>query len=141
MNIFKILILSILAFSSIRVLAQSKAESPYIIHERGSHMTQVSIIKDLRGKENTIQIAALNVSGGIGRVAGPDMPGADITEVLATKGSFNSIREVSKTGRGESVQLVNVVFPIRVRITISGENLEVEIREEGTWKISVGLRQ
>jgi hypothetical protein len=69
------------------------------------------------------------------------MLGADITDVLATVGSYNKIQEVSKSGRGETVQLHQVVFPLRVRITISNQILEVEIREEGFWKISVGMNQ
>jgi hypothetical protein len=56
-------------------------------------------------------------------------------------GSYNKIQEVSKSGRGETVQLHQVVFPLRVRITISNQILEVEIREEGFWKISVGMNQ
>jgi hypothetical protein len=136
-------IISLIVFFAISANAQSdsKPERPYTIFERGQHMTRLSIIKDKRGKENTVQIEALNASGGTLRVQGPEMLGADITDVLATVGSFNKMQEVSKSGRGETVQLHQVVFPLKVRITISNQILEVEIREEGFWKISVGMNQ
>jgi hypothetical protein len=143
MRNFKISIITLIVFFAISANAQSnsKPESPYTIFERGQHMTRLSIIKDKRGKENTVQIEALNASGGTLRVQGPEMLGADITDVLPTVGSYNKMQEVSKSGRGETVQLHQVVFPLKVRITISNQILEVEIREEGFWKISVGMNQ
>ncbi|MFA6946493.1 MAG: hypothetical protein WC220_11390 [Pedobacter sp.] len=141
MKNFKIILITLIGFTAISSSAQSKSERPYTIIERGQHMIRVSVIKDTRGKENTVQIEALNASGGTLRLEGPEMLGADITAALATVGSYNSMNEVTKSGRGEVVQLRQVVFPLRVRITISQQILEVEIREPGFWKISVGMNQ
>lgn len=149
MNLHKLLMLGILILNIGFVQAQTKSKSKskpkperaYVIHEKGQHMTKLSVIKDLRGKENTVQIEALNVSGGTARVVGETMPGADISDVVAYFGSFNSLKEVSKSGRGETVQLNQVVYPLKIRITISQQVLEVELKEEGYWKISVGLNQ
>ncbi len=143
MKNFKFILIALFAFTAFSVNAQpkAKAERPYTILEKGQHMTRLSIIKDMRGKENTVQIEALNASGGTLRLQGPEMLGADITNVLATIGSYNRIQELSKSGRGQTIQLQQVVFPLRVRITISNQVLEVEIREEGFWKISVGMNQ
>ncbi|SDN12729.1 hypothetical protein SAMN05421813_1456 [Daejeonella rubra] len=143
MKNFKLIIVILIVFSAISANAQSKSkpERPYTILERGQHMTRLSVIKDSRGKENTVQIEALNASGGTLRVQGPEMLGADITDVLATVGNYNKMQEVSKSGRGETIQLHQVVFPLKVRITISNQILELLIREEGFWKISVGMNQ
>jgi hypothetical protein len=143
MKNFRIVVVILIAVSAISANAQSKSkpERPYTIFERGQHMTRLNVIKDSRGKENTVQIEALNASGGTLRVQGPEMLGADITDVLATVGSYNKMQEVSKSGRGETIQLHQVVFPLKIRITISNQILELEIREEGFWKISVGMNQ
>jgi hypothetical protein len=69
------------------------------------------------------------------------MVGADITNILATIGSYNKIQEISKTGRGHTLQLQQVEFPLKVRITISNQVLEVLFKEEGFWKITVGMNQ
>jgi hypothetical protein len=36
---------------------------------------------------------------------------------------------------------MDVVYPLRLRITISNQVLDVEMKEAGFWKISVGLTQ
>ncbi len=143
MKNFKITLIALFSFICVFVNAQPKpkVERPYTIFERGQHMTKLNIIKNMRGKENTVQIEALNASGGTPRIEGPEMPGADITDVLATVGSYNKIQEISKSGRGETIQLQQVAFPLKVRITISNQVLEVELKEEGFWKISVGMNQ
>lgn len=143
MKNFKIMLIALFAVAVFSVNAQPKpkAERPYTILERGQHMTRLNIIKDVRAKENTVQIEAVNASGGTLRVQGPEMLGADITDVLATLGNYNKIQEISKSGRGETIQLQQVVFPLKVRITISNQVLEVMFREEGFWKITVGMNQ
>ena len=154
MKNLKFMMIAIFSFFFFSVKAQSdpKPERPYTILERGQHMTKVSVIKNLRGKGNTVQIDANNLTGGTTRIVGSevagedyqvgyieDMPGADITEVVAFLGSYNALREVNKSGRGETVQLTQAAFPLKIRITISNQVLEVLIKEEGNWKISVGM--
>ena len=50
-------------------------------------------------------------------------------------------REISKSGRGITLQLLDVIFPFRVRLTISEQVLDLEIREAGFWKVAVGVTQ
>lgn len=118
-----------------------EVEKPFTVYEKGMLMTKVDVRKELRGTENIIQIEALNVSGGTALVRGPVLPGAEINEVLATQGSYNMTRQLTKTGRGETLQIMDVVYPVRLRIVISQQILDVEIKEEGFWKIAVGLSQ
>ena len=121
--------------------SKEKIEKPYQIFEKGQFMTKLSVRKELRGTENVVQIEVLNASGGTALVRGPILPGAEISEVIPIQGSFNLIRPISKSGRGESIQLLDVIFPVRLRINVSGQFLELEIKEAGFWKIAVGLTQ
>lgn len=135
--LFAFLLIS-LSFSA---FAQKKVKVPkqYTIYEKGTYMTSVDVRKEQKSTDNIIQIDALNVSGGSALVRGEILPGAEISQVLATLGNYNLTRQISKSGRGESLQLMNVVYPIRLRINISNQILDVEIREAGFWRISVGL--
>lgn len=144
MNILKLLSFLFLISFSFSAKAQKKAKAPkpekqYVIYERGTYMTSVDVRKELKSIDNIIQIDALNVSGGSALVRGEILPGAEITQVLATVGAYNLSRQISKSGRGESLQMMNVVYPIRLRITISNQILDVEIKEAGFWRIAVGL--
>lgn len=124
------------------VKAQTKGkEKPYTVFEKGSYMSKVDVRKDNRGTENIVQIEALNASGGVALASGPVFRGAAIGEIVATQGNYNMIRQISKSGRGQTVQLMDVVFPVRLRIQISGEFLDVEIKEVGFWKIIVAMTQ
>jgi len=135
------LIVNMISVISVRSQPKEKLEKTYQILEKGQYMTKVDIRKELRGTENIVQIEVLNSSGGTALVRGTILPGAEIIEVIPTQGSFNLIRQISKSGRGESIQLLDVIFPLRLRINISGQFLEVEIKEVGFWKIAVGLTQ
>jgi len=145
-NVIKFLFIALIVSLSVSVQAQKKEkpEKPvkqFTIYEKGQYMTKVDVRKELRGTENSIQIDALNVSGGSALIRGAILPGANISQVLATMGNYNLTRQISKSGRGESIQLMDVVFPVRLRITISNEILDVEIKEAGFWKIAIGLTQ
>ena len=145
-KIFKVLSVAVIVCLSLLVHAQKKErpEKPvkqFTIYEKGQYMTKVDVRKELRGTENSVQIEALNASGGTGLIRGQVLPGAEISQVLATAGNYNLTRQISKSGRGESIQLMDVVFPVRLRISISNQVLDVEIKEAGFWKISVGLTQ
>ncbi len=135
------LLIILLAVISVRSQPKEKVEKPYHIYEKGQYMNKVSVRKELRGAENIVQIEVLNASGGTSLIKGATLPGAEITEVIPTQGSFNQIRQITKSGRGETIQLLDVVFPVRLRVNISGQFLEVEIKEEGFWKVAVGLTQ
>lgn len=143
MKISRLLIILAMSVLMLSVSAQKapEVEKPFTVYEKGMLMTKVDVRKELRGTENIIQIEALNVSGGTALVRGPLLPGAEINEVLATQGSYNMTRQLTKTGRGETLQIMDVVYPVRLRIVISQQILDVEIKEEGFWKIAVGLSQ
>ncbi len=143
MKILKCLLIALFAFPSLSVMAQSKVkpEKQFMVYEKGPFMSKVDVRKDLRGAENIVQIEALNVSGGSALLKGAILPGAEISSAIATQGSYNMTRQLSKSGRGETLQLLDVIFPVRLRITISEQVLDVEIKEAGFWKIMVGLTQ
>lgn len=143
MKFIKYLLFAFITLSVFPVSAQpkEKIEKPYQVFEKGQYMTRVSIRKEVKGTENIVQIEALNVSGGTALVRGGVLPAADIQEVIPTQGNYNLTRQISNSGRGETIQLMDVVFPVRLRIAISGQFLDVEIKEAGFWKIAVGLSQ
>ncbi len=146
MKIFKFFSVAVIVCLTLSVQAQKKErpEKPvkqFTIYEKGQYMTKVDVRKELRGTENSVQIDALNVSGGSGLIRGQVLPGAEISQVLAIVGNYNLTRQISKSQRGESIQLMDVVFPLRLRMTISDQVLDVEIKEAGFWKIAVGLTQ
>lgn len=136
---FLLIVLTTLTFQNVKGQSNTNAEKPYTVHEKGMYMSRVDIRKEKRGIENSVQIEVKNMNGGVGLVTGEILPGAEITAITATQGSYNLSRPINKSERGETIQITDVIFPVRLRITVSQQYLDVEIKEEGFWKISVLL--
>lgn len=67
------------------------------------------------------------------------LPPAVIGNVNIVNGSYDQTRELSRTPRGISLQLLDVVFPCRVRLTISDQFVDAEIKEAGFWKVAIAF--
>ncbi len=151
MKALKLFIALVLTFSGVVVIAQEKtekagksekvrAEKPFIIHDRSNKVSRVDVRKDSKGVENIIQIDATNASGGVSLAStNVSLSPAVINSVNVVMGNYNQTRELSKTARGMSMQLLDVVFPCRIRINVSDQNVDIEIKEPGFWKVSLGL--
>jgi hypothetical protein len=150
MKKIKLLGLVILTCCSLALTGQEKGMSvskekvngdrPFIVHDRSSKVSRVDIRKDLKGVESIIQIEAVNASGGSNLASSSRALGsAVISSVNIVSGSYNQTRELSRTARGMSLQLLDVVYPCRIRINVTDQHAEIEIKEPGFWKISLGL--
>lgn len=124
-----------------------KVEKGYTIVEKGSLLTRAVFRQDKKAAGNIIEIEALNVSGGsvsLGNYTsggGAVMPPANITNIISVRGNYLSTRDISKSGRGVVMQLVDVNYPYRGRISVSEQILEFEITEPGFWKISIAVSE
>lgn len=99
MKTFKFIAITMTLFFSITGFAQTKlkpekAQMQFAIYEKGQYMTKVDVRKEKRGTENIVQIDALNVSGGSALIRGEILPGAEISQVLATLGNYNLTRQI-----------------------------------------------
>lgn len=151
MKTFKLILLLMLSSAMFGAYAQDtiakaekkekvKAVKPFIVHDKSFKVTRVDVRKDVKGAKNVIQIDASNSAGGTGIISTQSvLPPAVITNVNIVNGSYNQTRDMAKTARGMSLQLLDVVFPCRVRITILDQFVDVEITEPGFWKVAVAL--
>jgi hypothetical protein len=134
--------------------AQSKGKTKsgdgYTIYEKGSYMAYVEVRKDIKGLNNVVQIQAMNVSGGSGTITMPGsskvesggiLPGADITDISLVQGRYNSVRDVMKTPKSVTKKLIDVEYPLRIRVNISQQILDVELKEPGSWNVLVRMNQ
>lgn len=114
-----------------------------VIYERSTKITRADIRRDATSQENTIEIEALNITGGSISLQrqNPVHPPAEISSIISINGSYLMSRDLRKSGRGVVMQLLNVVYPYRGRLTISEEIFEFEIRQPGYWKINIALAQ
>lgn len=135
---FLLLTISLCAFDS------SLSESQnYVVYERGAKVSRADIRRDETSNENLIEIEALNVSGGSISLSrkNPVLPPAEISSIISINGSYVMSRDIRKSGRGVVMQLLNVVYPYRARITISEQIFEFELKQPGLWRVNIGISQ
>jgi hypothetical protein len=160
MKSIRTLLIALLSLSSLVVAAQEKTAAlpsekkkavkggeTFNIVEKGSLLSRVSFRRDLRAAGNVIEIEAVNTSGGsvsLGNSYGDKgaiRPPATITDISSLQGNYLQTRDISNSGRGVVKQLVDVTYPYRVRMSVSGQALEFEIMEPGFWKISIAVSE
>lgn len=154
MKLLNVLLITFISLSSVTALAQDKlavtnnekakpvkAEKAFLVVEKGALITKATFRKDTKASGNVIEIEALNTNGGSVSGLSALVPPATISDVISVTGNYLSTRDVSKSGRGVVMQLLDVNYPYRARINVSDQVLEFEIREPGFWKISVAVTQ
>jgi len=157
MKLLKVLLVTFISLFSFGAIAQQKnadvqsakdkKAKVFSVIEKGVMLSKATFRREAKATGNVIEIEALNVSGGsvsLGNYSGGGsavMPPANISDINSIIGSYASTRDVSKSGRGVIMQLLDVNYPFRGRITVSEQILEFEITEPGFWKISVAVSQ
>ncbi len=119
----------------------AKAERQFSIIEKGALISKASFRKDNKASGNVIEIEAFNTSGGSVSGLSALLAPATISDITSLAGNYLSTRDVSKSGRGVVMQLLDVTFPYRGRINVSGQVLEFEISEPGFWRISLAVSE
>jgi hypothetical protein len=127
------------------IQAQEKqSKKAFEIYERGVRISKADVKKDHTSSDNILQIEAFNISGGsiaLSRKPNPVLPPAELTNISSLQGNYTLSRDLSKSGRGFVIQLLEVTYPYRARLTISEQILEFQINEPGFWRVQVSIFQ
>jgi hypothetical protein len=145
MKNFKIVLLLAAILSSLSIQAQEKVKPPkpekqYIVHEKGRQVTRLDVRRNTKAKANIVLIETQSITGGSATLLQGDVPTVEITSMDVVFGSYGSKREISRTGRAVTLQLSDVVYPLRLRFTLAERPVvEIELKEAGTWNITAGV--
>lgn len=124
-------------------IVPASQEKMFVIYEQGAKVSRVDIRRDESSDEHIVEIEALNVTGGSISLSrrNPVLPPAEVSSIISINGSYVISRDIRKSGRGVVLQLLNVVYPYRARVTISEQIVEFEVKQPGYWKVNIGLAQ
>jgi hypothetical protein len=145
MKNFKLVLLLALVLSCFNTQAQekvkpAKAEKKYNVHWKDRQITRLDIRKNKKATTNIVEIQTQSITGGDATLFNGDVPTVEITSLEAVLGSYGTKREIFRTGRAVTVELGNVVYPIRLRLTLANRpTLDIELLEPGTWYITAGV--
>ena len=78
-----------------------------------------------------------------------ELPKMKVDEIALTKGSYSRMSSNSDHAKKTETILYDVIFPIRMKVTISSEQaetkfseqVEIEFYEEGNYSVNVRINQ
>lgn len=132
------------SFSGSLKAQEQNPKKTFEIYEIGARINKAEIKKDPAISDNILQIEAFNITGGsiaLSRKPNPVLPPAELTDISSLSGGYTLTRDLSKSGRGFVMQLLDVTYPYHARLTISEQILEFQINEPGFWRVNIGLFQ
>ena len=142
MKNFKLVLLLAIVYACFNTQAQEKVKPPkaekmYIVYERARQITSLEIRRNPRATTNIVEIQTQSVTGGDATLLKGDVPTVEITSMEVVVGGYGTKREISRTGRTVRLQLGDVAYPLRLRLTLADRPvLEFELKEPGSWNIA-----
>jgi hypothetical protein len=115
-----------------------KYEHPYRIISKSKSVNDVEV-EYKRDQGNRITFFITNTSGGAQLVDGSELPKMKVDEVQAVTGAYGRLFVNDTHAKKTESVLEDVRFPIRMKATISTEEIEIEFREAGTYIINIRI--
>ncbi|NJO24872.1 MAG: hypothetical protein HC867_02380 [Bacteroidia bacterium] len=113
-------------------------EHPYEIYTKTRAITgaEVEYSPDNLYK---VSISITNTTGGVRTTGGASLPQMRITDLQVLKGNFS--RSVDNNSHYKMTQrmLMDVQFPFRAKILIGTEEVEIELREKGSYNVDIRI--
>ncbi len=117
-----------------------KFEKPYTVYFKSKAVTEVEIeLKKNTFKQITFFINS--TSGGAASLDGTEMPKMKVDDIQVIKGSYGRTMSNSNNSKKTEMILYDVNFPVRMKVSMGNEQIEVEFNEEGSYSVNVRINQ
>jgi hypothetical protein len=117
-----------------------KYEKPYVVYFRSKSVTEVQV-ESKKNSFKQITFFVTNTSGGGTSVDGGEIPKMKVDDIELTRGSYGRTLANSDHVKKTEMILYDVVFPIRMKVTIGSEQVEIEFNEEASYNVNVRINQ
>lgn len=139
-------LLIIILLFPLTLLGQKQKKESFIVHSKTAEINSVDI-KFKKSKLNAVYITLSSKSAGSTFSESPSgnearwaaVPPPQISNITLMEGFYSSFEKRTETQRSNSYQLTQVKYPLRLKIEISNQNLDIEILEEGDWEVKIML--
>jgi len=117
-----------------------KYEQPYSIYFKSKSFSELEV-QFKKDAFSQVTFFITNTSGGVQTPQNGVYPRFKVDEVQLSSGRYGRlmVNDVH-TKKTESI-LSDVVYPIRMKVLISGEELEIEFREPGSYIVDIHINQ
>lgn len=114
-------------------------EYPFKVISKTFMVNTVAFAFESPVEPSQIVINVSSVKGGSEDVHGT-IPKPELTAIDITKGSYINKKEVTTMKKINTYYLTNVIYPFSATLRIGEEDVVIDIKRSGSWKIDVVLR-
>jgi hypothetical protein len=118
-----------------------KFEKPFTLYSKGRTFTDVDIRHE-RSPFNQISIFVASTSGGTSNLDDLSVvPRLSVEDIDLIVGSFGKQTLNDNHAKKMETILSDVIYPIRMQVTINKEIIEIEFREKGSYTVDIKINQ
>jgi hypothetical protein len=130
------------------LILHAQKQEPYIIHFRSAHVSSLDIAKHKKSLSRNITINLTSENAGAAYSETPpagtlakwaSIPPPQITNITVMDGFYTTLQKGNENTRSNTTVLSQVTFPLRLKIEISDQSLDIEFPEAGDWTIKITL--
>jgi hypothetical protein len=116
-----------------------KNEKPWIVYSKTGSVTKVDADFDVDNM-NRIKFIVTNTTGGVSsnNNAG-QLPQLRIDNVVILKGNYERMTSLEAHYKSTETSLLEVRFPLRVKLQIAREEIEMEFFEAGNYTVNIAI--
>jgi hypothetical protein len=86
-----------------------------------------------------VKIIITNTTGGVKTTGGGEMPRFKVDHVQTLSGSFIRMTSLESHLKSTEASLMQAEFPLRVKLTIAQEELDIEFFESGSYTVNISI--
>jgi len=117
-----------------------KYEKPWIVHSKTGSVRDVEV-EFTSDPLARIKIVVTNTTGGAQTSSGATMPRYTVDNVQVLKGHYERLTSLESHLKSTETTLIEVVFPIRVKLNIGTEEVELEFFESGSYTVTISINK
>jgi hypothetical protein len=85
-----------------------------------------------------VKIIITNTSGGVSSLGG-QLPQYKVDNVVLVKGYYERITNLETHFKSTESSLIEVSFPLRIKLMMSREEVEIEFLEPGSYTVNISI--
>jgi hypothetical protein len=114
-----------------------KNEKPWEIYSKTGSIRDVDV-DFTADKLNRVKVIITNTTGGVSGLGG-NVPPIKVDNLLLIKGSFQRQNSLESHLKSTETTFHDVMFPFRIKLQMSREEIEVEFFEPGSYTINISI--
>ncbi|MBD0331812.1 MAG: hypothetical protein ICV66_04095 [Chitinophagaceae bacterium] len=116
-------------------------EAPYIIHSKTSGIISVGVSNSKQSTFDDITFRIQSISGGASTITGQIIPKIIVNDIALIQGNFLNRFDQNNMPKTSLTTLHTVTFPVRAKIYMGSEVMDIEINDPGNWQIDIRIQK